>query len=66
MASTDPDNKAADVITYVGVPLAVLGLVPILYNSLATLITLYKIKRKLRINSVAVTTTRGDIVNRVR
>lgn len=65
MGPTDSDNKAADVITYVGVPLAVLGLVPILYNSLATLITLYKIKRKLRLNSVAATATRSDIVNRV-
>ncbi|SPO05309.1 uncharacterized protein DNG_07996 [Cephalotrichum gorgonifer] len=65
MAPTDFDNKAADIITYVGVPLAVLGLVPILYNFLATLITLYKVKRKLRLNHVATTTTRSDIVNRV-
>lgn len=65
MAPTEPENKAADIITYVGVPLAVLGLVPIIYNSLATLVTLYKIKRKLRLNNVAIKTTRSDIVNRV-
>ena len=65
MAPTDSNNEAADIITYVSVPIAVLGLVPILYNTLATLITLYKTKRKLRLNSVASTTTRSDIVNRV-
>lgn len=65
MAPADPDNKPADIITYVGVPLTVLGLVPIIYNFLSTLLTLFKIKRKLRLNNVEFKTTRSDIVNRV-
>lgn len=56
--------SAVDVITYIGVPLAVLGVLPILYNTLATLAALSKIKRMLR-HSKLTALTRSDVVNRV-
>ena len=37
-----------DVITYIGVPLAVLGVLPIIYNTITTLATLAKVRRILR------------------
>ncbi|KAH7040852.1 uncharacterized protein B0I36DRAFT_344525 [Microdochium trichocladiopsis] len=58
------NELASDVITYVGVPLAVLGVLPILYNTIATLAALSKIKRMLR-HSKLKALTRSDIVNRV-
>ncbi|KAK5661936.1 hypothetical protein OQA88_10046 [Cercophora sp. LCS_1] len=75
MADSDGSNKydnnnndgspsAVDVITYIGVPLAVLGVLPILYNTLATLAALSKIKRMLR-HSKLTALTRSDVVNRV-
>lgn len=56
--------SAPDVITYIGVPLAVLGVLPIIYNTFSTLITLAKVKRMLehgRLSGIA----RGDVVNHV-
>jgi hypothetical protein len=53
-----------DVITYIGVPLAVLGVLPIIYNTCSTLITLAKVRRALRHGRLA-GITRGDIVNHV-
>lgn len=58
------NNTAADVITYIGVPLAVLGVLPILYNTVVTLAVLSKIKRMLR-HSKLTALTRSDVVNRV-
>lgn len=52
------------IITYIGVPLAVLGVLPILYNTLATLAALSKIKRMLRHGRLTAL-TRSDVVNRV-
>ncbi|KAI1118416.1 hypothetical protein F5Y14DRAFT_263958 [Nemania sp. NC0429] len=52
------------IITYIGVPLAVLGVLPILYNTLATLAALSKIKRMLRHGKLTAL-TRSDVVNRV-
>ncbi|KAI9767420.1 MAG: hypothetical protein M1840_005649 [Geoglossum simile] len=40
--------SATDIITYIGVPLAVLGIMPILYTCVKVLITLEKIKHELR------------------
>jgi hypothetical protein len=40
--------SATDIITYIGVPLAVLGILPILYTCVKVLITLEKIKHELR------------------
>ncbi|KAJ2996253.1 hypothetical protein NUW58_g1036 [Xylaria curta] len=45
---SDSGSSAGDIITFIGVPLAVLGVLPILYNTLATLAALSKIKRMLR------------------
>lgn len=56
--------SASDIITYIGVPLAVLGVAPILYNTVITLATLSKVRRLLR-KSRLVGITRGDVVNHV-
>jgi hypothetical protein len=56
--------SATDVITYIGVPLAVLGVLPILYNTIATLLALQRIKRMLK-RSALTALTRTDVVNRV-
>jgi len=53
-----------DVITYIGVPLAVLGVLPIIYNTISTLITLAKVRRILRHGRVPAI-TRGDVINHV-
>ncbi|KAG9239058.1 hypothetical protein BJ875DRAFT_262195 [Amylocarpus encephaloides] len=53
-----------DVITYIGVPLAVLGVLPIIYNTFSTLVTLTKVRRALRHGRLA-GITRGDVVNHV-
>ncbi|KAK7991744.1 hypothetical protein PG996_013242 [Apiospora saccharicola] len=64
MSSSDSGTTATDIITYIGVPLAVLGVLPILYNTIATLAALSKIKRLLR-HSKLTALTRSDVVNRV-
>ncbi|TRX95664.1 hypothetical protein FHL15_003622 [Xylaria flabelliformis] len=56
--------SAGDIITIIGVPLAVLGVLPILYNTLATLAALSKIKRMLRHGKLTAL-TRSDIINKV-
>ncbi|KAK2061015.1 hypothetical protein LY76DRAFT_389014, partial [Colletotrichum caudatum] len=56
--------SASDVITYIGVPLAVLGVLPILYNTVATLAARSRIRRMLR-HARLTALTRSDIVNRV-
>lgn len=53
-----------DIITYIGVPLAVLGVLPILYNTTLTLAALSKVKQTLRKSRLA-GITRGDIINHV-
>jgi hypothetical protein len=60
----DPNATASDIITYIGVPLAVLGVLPILYNTVVTLAALSRIKRMLR-HSKLTALTRSDVVNRV-
>lgn len=62
MSSSGP--SAGDVITYIGMPLAVLGVLPIIYNTIVTLITLAKVKRLLRKSHIA-GITRGDVINNV-
>lgn len=62
MSNSTP--SASDIITYIGVPLAVLGVLPILYNTAVTLAALSKIKRMLR-HSRLTALTRSDVVNRV-
>lgn len=51
--------SAADIITYVGVPLAVIGVLPTMYTFLNALVTLRHIKRKLAENNVAALTRSG-------
>ena len=53
-----------DIITYIGVPLAVLGVLPIIYNTIATLATVAKVRRILRRGRLA-GITRGDLINHV-
>ncbi|CAP66824.1 uncharacterized protein PODANS_4_6810 [Podospora anserina S mat+] len=57
-------HSATDIITYIGVPLAVLGVLPILYNTAVTLAALSRIKRMLR-HSRLPALTRSDVVNRI-
>lgn len=53
-----------DIITYIGVPLAVLGVLPIIYNTITTLATLAKVRRMLRHGRLA-GVARGDVINHV-
>ncbi|KAH6647471.1 hypothetical protein BKA67DRAFT_539332 [Truncatella angustata] len=64
MSNGDDGRSATDIITYIGVPLAVLGVLPILYNTVATLAALSRIKRMLR-RARLTALTRSDIVNKV-
>ncbi|KAI1387607.1 uncharacterized protein F4822DRAFT_288413 [Hypoxylon trugodes] len=64
MSSNNSGYSATDIITFIGVPLAVLGVLPILYNTVATLAALSKIKRMLRHGRLTAL-TRSDVVNRV-
>jgi hypothetical protein len=53
-----------DVITYIGVPLAVLGVLPIIYNTITTFATVSKVRRILhhcRLHGIV----RGDMINKV-
>ncbi|KAK3682599.1 hypothetical protein B0T22DRAFT_289261 [Podospora appendiculata] len=61
---SDNGTSATDIITYIGVPLAVLGVLPILYNTAVTLAALSKIKRMLQ-HSRLTALTRSDVVNRI-
>lgn len=67
MASEDSDGlTASDLITYIGVPLTLIGLLPIAYNVVVTLIHQHKIKRVLRRNGMAAfARIHSDIFNRV-
>jgi hypothetical protein len=51
--------SATDVITYVGVPLAVLGVMPVLYTSARVLYTVRKIKHELKKSGSSATTRSG-------
>ncbi|CAK7223019.1 hypothetical protein SCUCBS95973_005032 [Sporothrix curviconia] len=60
----DNGRSATDIITYIGVPLAVLGVLPIMYNTFVTLVNASKIKRMLR-HSRLTALTRSDVINRI-
>lgn len=51
--------SAVDVITYVGVPLAVVGVMPVLYTSSSALLTQYRVRRTVRKNYLSITTRVG-------
>src|SRR5450432_3639827 len=57
-------SSPTDIVTYIGVPLAVLGVTPILYNTVITLTALSKVRRILRKSRLAVI-TRGDVINHI-
>ncbi|KAL8829562.1 MAG: hypothetical protein Q9170_006115 [Blastenia crenularia] len=57
-------SKASDVITYIGVPLAVLGVLPIFYTFVNSFFTLRNIKRSLKRCGLEAT-TRGSYVGGV-
>ncbi|KAF3226847.1 hypothetical protein TWF106_011258 [Orbilia oligospora] len=58
MGNSDNGTSASDIITYIGVPLAVLGVMPVLYTFLVAIITQHHIRRELRRNYLkAVTRT---------
>lgn len=56
--------NATDIITYIGVPLAVLGVLPIFYTFLNSYVTIRNITRSLRRNGLAAT-TRGSLMSGV-
>ncbi|KAL1901647.1 hypothetical protein Cpir12675_000337 [Ceratocystis pirilliformis] len=64
MSAANNSTSASDVITYIGVPLAVLGVMPILYNTAVTLVVQSNIRQMLR-NSKLEGVTRSDVFNRV-
>ncbi|KZF23003.1 hypothetical protein L228DRAFT_247444 [Xylona heveae TC161] len=45
--------SAPDIITYIGVPLAVLGVLPILYTCVKVLLTAQQVKKELKVNHLA-------------
>ena len=58
-------TNASDIITYIGIPLAVLGVLPILYTAINSLITIRKIKQSLRHNGLFEATTRSSLMSGV-
>jgi hypothetical protein len=64
MSNSNSSTSATDIITYIGVPLAVLGVLPILYNTATTLAALSKVKRRLRRSRLA-GIARGDVINHI-
>src|SRR5438045_8855412 len=58
------DASATDIVTFIGVPLAVIGVLPILYNTTVTLSALSKVKRILKKSRLAAI-TRPDVINHV-
>ena len=65
MRSNAAMPNASDVITYIGIPLAVLGVLPILYTAVNSLLTLQNIKRKLRVNGVKTLATTSSLMSGV-
>ena len=61
----DSGSSASNIITYIGVPLAVAGILPILYNFLATVATVHKVKGILQRSRLSASAIRSNIFNRV-
>ncbi|KAK6354561.1 hypothetical protein TWF696_003703 [Orbilia brochopaga] len=55
--------SASDIITYIGVPLAVLGVMPVLYTFLVAIVTQQHIRRELRRNHVSNAVTRTSLMS---
>ncbi|KAI2615204.1 hypothetical protein GGR54DRAFT_632303 [Hypoxylon sp. NC1633] len=67
MSNDNSNASPTDIITYIGVPLAVLGILPILWNSALTLWTAFQVRRALKQNHIPrqAAVVRADIVNRI-
>lgn len=67
MSNDSGNTSPTDIVTYIGVPLAVLGILPILWNSALTLWTAFRVRRVLKQNHIPrqAAAVRADIVNRV-
>lgn len=61
-ANQNNNTQAVDIITYVGIPLAVLGVLPTLYTCIKSLITLRDI-RKLLLNNHVSAITRSSLLS---
>src|SRR6266536_6466121 len=59
--------SATDIITYIGIPLAVLGALPILYTFVRSLLTLRSIRHTLSLNAHTPThtTTRAALISSI-
>jgi hypothetical protein len=56
-------SSATDIITYVGVPLAVLGVMPVLYTTMRAVIIKSRIKRMFSRNAVSDVVIRGNLMS---
>jgi hypothetical protein len=67
MSNNNSNASPTDIITYIGVPLAVLGILPILWNSVLTLWIASRVRRALKQNHIPrqAAVVRADIVNRI-
>ncbi|KAK8090117.1 hypothetical protein PG997_005078 [Apiospora hydei] len=66
MSSNDSDGlSASDIITYVGVPLAVAGILPITYSATSTLVYRAKVRKKLEQSQSGGRIRSAEIFNRV-
>lgn len=61
--SSDGGPQAADIIAYIGIPLSVLGVLPIIYTFINSLVTAFNIRRKLRSNAVTDGITRSSVLS---
>lgn len=50
-------------ITYIGIPLAVLGVLPILYTTINSLVSIHEVKQSLRHNGLFEATTRSGLMS---
>lgn len=55
--------NASDITTFIGNPLAVLGVLPILYTAINSFITIRPIKRRLHRNGLHEAHTRGSLMS---
>lgn len=55
--------NATDIITYIGVPLAVLGVLPIIYTAINSVITIRKVQQALRRNGLSEAGTRSSLMS---
>ncbi|KAL2043745.1 hypothetical protein N7G274_003264 [Stereocaulon virgatum] len=55
--------SASDIVTFIGIPLAVLGVLPILYTAINSLITIRRIQRTLHRNGLHQAITRGSLMS---